>query len=60
VERFFGVLIEHYGGAFPVWLSPVQGGDDPDQRAALGVCEKVADQLKAIGVRVEWMRATKR
>jgi len=32
VERFFGVLIEHYAGAFPAWLSPVQC-DDPDFRA---------------------------
>ncbi len=32
MERFFGVLIEHYAGAFPVWLSPVQVACDPHQR----------------------------
>ena len=40
VERFFGVLIEHYAGAFPVWLSPVQAGDDSDLRAPRGLREQ--------------------
>ena len=53
VERFFGVLIEHYAGAFPVWLSPVQAVMIPISRAACGVREKVAAQLRAAGVRVE-------
>ena len=34
IERFFGVLVEHYAGAFPPWLAPVQVAGDPDRRAA--------------------------
>ncbi len=53
IERFFGVLLEHYAGAFPTWLSPVQAvvcpvADDHDDYAF-----EVADQLRAAGVRVE-------
>ena len=53
IERFFGVLIEHYAGAFPVWLSPVQAALIPISERHLEYAQKVADQLKAIGVRVE-------
>jgi threonyl-tRNA synthetase len=53
VERFFGVLIEHYAGAFPVWLSPVQVAMIPISERHAEYAHKVADQLKAIGVRVE-------
>jgi threonyl-tRNA synthetase len=53
VERFFGVLIEHYAGAFPVWLSPVQATMIPIAERHVDYANKVADQLKAIGVRVE-------
>ncbi len=52
VERFFGVLIEHYAGAFPVWLSPVQAVMIPISERHADYANKVADQLKAIGVRV--------
>src|ERR1700678_2987657 len=52
VERFFGVLIEHYAGAFPVWLSPVQVAMIPISERHAEYANKVADQLKAIGVRV--------
>jgi threonyl-tRNA synthetase len=52
VERFFGVLIEHYAGAFPVWLSPVQAVMIPISERHAEYANKVADQLKAIGVRV--------
>ena len=52
VERFFGVLIEHYAGAFPVWLSPVQVAMIPISERHADYANKVADQLKAIGVRV--------
>jgi threonyl-tRNA synthetase len=52
VERFFGVLIEHYAGAFPVWLSPVQAAMIPISERHADYANKVADQLKAIGVRV--------
>jgi threonyl-tRNA synthetase len=53
IERFFGVLIEHYAGAFPVWLSPVQAVMIPIAERHVGYANKVADQLKAAGVRVE-------
>jgi threonyl-tRNA synthetase len=53
VERFFGVLIEHYAGAFPVWLAPVQVVMIPISERHAGYAGQVADQLKAAGVRVE-------
>ena len=53
VERFFGVLIEHFAGAFPVWLSPVQTVLIPIAERHVEYAEKVAAQLKAAGVRVE-------
>ena len=53
VERFFGVLIEHYAGAFPLWLAPVQVGLVPiaERHAAYG--EQVKKQLEDAGFRVE-------
>jgi len=53
VERFFGVLIEHYAGAFPLWLSPVQAVMIPIAERHIDYANKVAAQLKQIGVRVE-------
>jgi threonyl-tRNA synthetase len=53
VERFFGVLLEHYAGAFPVWLSPVQAVMIPISERHAEYANKVAGQLKAIGVRVD-------
>jgi threonyl-tRNA synthetase len=53
VERFFGVLLEHYAGAFPVWLSPVQAAMIPISERHAEYANKVASQLKEIGVRVE-------
>jgi len=53
LERFFGVLVEHYGGAFPVWLSPVQATLIPIADRHVSYCEQVAEQLKAAGLRVE-------
>ncbi len=53
VERFFGVLIEHYAGAFPVWLSPVQVAMIPIAERHVDYANKVAASLKEIGVRVE-------
>ncbi len=53
VERFFGVLIEHYAGAFPVWLSPVQVAMIPIAERHVEYAGKVASQLRAAGVRVE-------
>jgi threonyl-tRNA synthetase len=52
VERFFGVLIEHYAGAFPVWLSPVQTVMIPIAERHVDYANKVASQLKESGVRV--------
>ena len=57
VERFFGVLIEHYAGAFPTWLAPVQVRvlgvrDDHDARAA-----KLVDQFRAAGLRADFIEA---
>jgi threonyl-tRNA synthetase len=53
IERFFGVLIEHYAGAFPVWLSPVQAVMIPIAERHASYANKVAAQLKEAGVRVE-------
>ncbi len=53
IERFFAVLLEHYAGAFPVWLAPVQVTAIPvadEYNAYLG---EIAEQLRAHGVRVE-------
>ena len=53
LERFFGILIEHFGGAFPVWLAPVQAvilsvGERHAERA-----QAIADELRAAGLRVD-------
>jgi threonyl-tRNA synthetase len=53
VERFFGVLLEHYAGAFPVWLSPVQVVMIPISERHAEYAQKVAAQLKEAGVRVD-------
>ena len=52
IERFFGVLIEHYAGNFPVWLSPVQAVMIPISERHAAYAEQVAEKLKAAGVRV--------
>jgi threonyl-tRNA synthetase len=53
MERFLGVLIEHYAGAFPLWLAPVQARVLPiaDRHAAFA--EQVAARLRAAGARAE-------
>ncbi len=53
LERFFGVLIEHYGGAFPVWLAPVQARVLPITDKQNEYALKVAEALSDAGVRVE-------
>jgi threonyl-tRNA synthetase len=53
VERFFGVLIEHYAGAFPVWLSPVQVVLIPIAERHAEYANKVASQLREAGIRVQ-------
>ena len=52
IERFFGVLIEHYAGAFPVWLSPVQVVVIPIGEKHHAYANEVGEKLKAAGVRV--------
>ncbi|MGI9604796.1 MAG: threonine--tRNA ligase [Acidimicrobiales bacterium] len=53
IERFFGVLIEHYAGNFPAWLAPVQAKVLPVAEAHEAYAVEVADRLKAAGLRVE-------
>ena len=53
IERFFGVLIEHYAGAFPMWLAPVQTVVLPITDRINEYAEKVAQELRAAGLRVE-------
>jgi len=53
IERFFGVLTEHYAGAFPAWLAPVQVVGIPVADAHLDYLYDVAAQLKSHGVRIE-------
>lgn len=52
-ERFIGLLIEHYAGAFPVWLSPVQAKILSVGEAHIDHCQKLADELAQAGIRVE-------
>ena len=53
IERFFGILIEHYAGAFPFWLSPVQVKVIPVAEACDDYASEIAGQLKAAGFRAE-------
>ncbi len=53
IERFFGVLIEHYGGAFPVWLSPTQAVIIPIADRHVDFAKEVAEQLREADLRVE-------
>ncbi len=52
-ERFLGVLIEHFAGAFPVWLAPLQAVIIPIADRHVAYAREVADKLKAAGLRVE-------
>jgi len=53
IERFFGVLTEHYAGAFPAWLAPVQVVGIPVAEKHADYLEDIAAQLRSRGVRVE-------
>ena len=53
MERFIGVLIEHYAGEFPLWLAPVQCAVLPITDASLDYAKKVHEDLKSVGVRAE-------
>ncbi|MDP9146898.1 MAG: threonine--tRNA ligase [Acidobacteriota bacterium] len=52
VERFFGILIEHYAGAFPLWLAPVQVEICPVSEKVLDYAQHVSENLKRHGIRV--------
>ncbi len=60
MERFFGVLLEHHGGALPVWLSPVQAMLIPIADRHVEFCRSVQDKLKAAGLRVAMDSRTER
>ncbi|KAM7503734.1 hypothetical protein LguiB_002638 [Lonicera macranthoides] len=53
LERFFGVLIEHYAGDFPLWLSPIQARVLPVTDIQLDYCNEVTRKLKESGIRAE-------
>ena len=54
MERFFAVLVEHYGGAFPLWLAPVQAVVIPISDVKhLDYAREVTSQLEAAGLRVQ-------
>ncbi len=53
IERFFGILLEHYAGDFPLWLAPVQTAVLPVSQNYMEYAQQVADTLKAAGLRTE-------
>jgi threonyl-tRNA synthetase len=53
IERFFGILTEHYAGAFPPWLAPVQVAGIPISDAHVDYLQQIAAQLRERGIRVE-------
>jgi threonyl-tRNA synthetase len=53
IERFFGVLTEHYSGAFPPWLAPVQVTAIPVAEAFAGYLASVVKEFKAAGIRID-------
>ena len=53
LERFFGILVEHYGGAFPVWLAPVQARLLPLAERHIQYAERLASMMRAANLRVE-------
>jgi threonyl-tRNA synthetase len=58
IERFFGVLVEHYAGAFPAWMAPVQARLLPVATAHEAYAAEVAARLRAHGFRVDVVEAT--
>lgn len=53
IERFFAVLLEHYAGAFPPWLAPVQVEGIPISDAHIDYLEGIAEQMRSQGIRIE-------
>ena len=60
LERFMGVLIEHLGGNFPLWLSPVQATLIPIADRHNDYCQRIAEQMRDKGLRVEVNDASER
>jgi threonyl-tRNA synthetase len=60
IERFFGVLTEHYAGAFPPWLAPVQVRAIPVAEAFLPYLEEIASTMRRAGIRIEVDRSDDR
>ncbi len=58
LERFMGILIEHYAGAFPLWLSPVQVSLIPIAQAHEAYAKKIEQELTDAGFRVEFLAPT--
>ena len=54
LERFIGVMIEHYAGEFPLWLSPVQVAVMPITDRQVGYSKNIVNKLKTVGIRVEF------
>ena len=52
-ERFFGMLIEHYKGAFPIWLAPVQVTIISIADRHIDYARAIAEQLRAVGIRMQ-------
>lgn len=52
-ERFMGILIEHYGGAFPIWLSPVQTIIIPIGENQIAYAKNIASSMREAGIRIE-------
>jgi threonyl-tRNA synthetase len=57
IERFFGVLVEHYAGAFPAWLAPVQARVLPISDAHDAYAMRLVDRLRAEGFRADMVEA---
>jgi len=53
MERFFGILIEHYKGAFPVWMAPVQARLIPITDSEVEYCQNIRTELRSLGIRVD-------
>ncbi len=53
IERFIGILIEHYAGKFPVWLAPVQVKVIPVSEKSMDYCRGVYEKLRSAGIRAE-------
>ena len=60
IERFFGVLVEHYAGAFPAWLAPVQVVGIPIRDDHASYLEEFVTELRKAGIRAEVDHSTDR